>query len=74
MEFSDIYLSRSTVRSIVITSSSVAASPLTNKGEVDESHWNMECVEKVKQMKGELSFFDKHDVYSASKVLAEQGQ
>ena len=71
--FSSIHVFCSTIRSIVITSSSVAATPLTSKGEVDESHWNTECVENVKQMKGELSFFDKHEVYSASKVLAEQG-
>ena len=68
-------LTDSTVRSIVVTSSIVAATSLSNKGEIDETCWNEESIEKVKDMKpGQLSFLDQAEVYCASKSLAEKGR
>ena len=59
----------------MVTSSIVAAARMSDKGEIDETFWNEESIEKVKDMKpGQLSFPDKVDVYCASKSLAEKGK
>ena len=48
---------------------------MSNKGEIDETCWNEESIEKVKGMKpGQLSFPDRAEVYCASKSLAEKGK
>ena len=65
----------SNIRSVVITSSTVAINHPTDKGNLDESHWNTKSPEDIKDYKpGVLSILEQTNLYLASKTLAERGE